>query len=227
MVAIIGLLFAAFLTRFRSRCRLEIEILVIRHQLNILRRVAPKAVLELNDQARRKLPATVLGILYDALSKGCQDWGWPHSCPPIIIKDDWQVFWSIDEWYDVDRSCGIIFGVEEVTAESLIDAEDPSERPYLYLYYAGAKKMRSLSKAGLREAVRRVRPSLRLTNLNLNPIINGDDGYLVTQSLESTLTIHSLREGQEQEMKAHFLQKAKVFTETLLPVVTGLATGKR
>jgi hypothetical protein len=44
MVIVLRLLFAAFLARLRSRSRLEIEILVLRHQLNVLRRTASRRV---------------------------------------------------------------------------------------------------------------------------------------------------------------------------------------
>lgn len=42
MVAVLRLLFATILARFRSRFRLEIENLVLRHQVNILGRAAPR-----------------------------------------------------------------------------------------------------------------------------------------------------------------------------------------
>ena len=35
---------SAFLSRFKSRARLEAEVLVLRHQVNILNRTAPKRV---------------------------------------------------------------------------------------------------------------------------------------------------------------------------------------
>ena len=50
-VAILRLLFVAFLARWRSRFELEIENLVLRHQLNVLRRTAPKRV-RLNSSER-------------------------------------------------------------------------------------------------------------------------------------------------------------------------------
>jgi hypothetical protein len=51
MVAILRLLFVAFLARWRSRSGLEIENLVLRHQLNVLRCTAPKRV-RLNSSER-------------------------------------------------------------------------------------------------------------------------------------------------------------------------------
>ncbi len=35
---------SAFLTRFKARARLEVEVLALRHQVNILNRTAPKRV---------------------------------------------------------------------------------------------------------------------------------------------------------------------------------------
>src|SRR5580700_12041740 len=44
MIAFLRLLLAAALSSFRARYRLEIENLVLRHQVNVLRRAAPKRV---------------------------------------------------------------------------------------------------------------------------------------------------------------------------------------
>jgi hypothetical protein len=44
MIDFLGLLACALTGLFRSRARLEAEILVLRHQLNVLRRKAPKRV---------------------------------------------------------------------------------------------------------------------------------------------------------------------------------------
>ena len=42
MFHLVGLLFGLIATRFKSRARLEAEILILRHQLGILRRQMPK-----------------------------------------------------------------------------------------------------------------------------------------------------------------------------------------
>ncbi len=44
MVSIIRLLVTTFVCLFRSRTKLQHEILILRHQLNVLRRVAPRRV---------------------------------------------------------------------------------------------------------------------------------------------------------------------------------------
>src|SRR6266481_3213387 len=44
MIAFLRLLLAAALSSFRARYRVEIENLVLRHQINVLRRAAPKRV---------------------------------------------------------------------------------------------------------------------------------------------------------------------------------------
>ena len=44
MIDFLKLLACALTRMFRSRARLEVEILVLRHQLNVLRRQAPKRV---------------------------------------------------------------------------------------------------------------------------------------------------------------------------------------
>jgi len=42
MLHLVGLLFGLIATRFKSRARLEAEIVILRHQLGILRGQAPK-----------------------------------------------------------------------------------------------------------------------------------------------------------------------------------------
>jgi len=79
MVETLKIVLGTLLLLFQSRCRLQVEILVLRHQLIVLRRTAPK-------RARLRVVDRLLFVLLYRLWPGVLDW-------IAVIQPDTIVRW--------------------------------------------------------------------------------------------------------------------------------------
>ena len=76
------LIWSALVRLFRSRAALEAEILVLRHQLNVLRRKSPKRVAFILRHSRREL----LWLGATAHRQLTEAYGWQQA-PRYIVRD--------------------------------------------------------------------------------------------------------------------------------------------
>jgi hypothetical protein len=183
------------------------------------------AAIQLDRTSRKNLPESVIKILEAVIVANISRWTLSRGGRPSFAhhKNEEGVTWWDPSWMIGDQKdkedCGAYLGVYQLTSYNLIDAVETSERPFLYLYCH--KKYRGLNKVRLRAAFQKNRGVL--PHLGFPTNIDGDDGFIITQSLADVVSLERLVD--LPKLEKNFLARAKKFSEAIAPIVSKIADG--
>jgi hypothetical protein len=181
-----------------------------------------KAVLELDEHVREKLPQEIIKLLYKTLDADFHNWNWggrdgtDHIANYPDQKKE-EISWWDDRWVDQKQERGTHFGLYPVSSSSLIEP-DEDDRPFLYLYQS--KSIRNLTEKALRKAINDIQPKFEKSNMEFNKS-DGEGTYLVKKFINETISIERLKD--PNVMCHDFLGHARNFTETFAPIVNQVA----